>query len=66
MNEVFLMNTFESFHNLNDDSDSLSQREYFTRHLSLISQEVALLTILHDNDYEIAGCISKQILVNSY
>ena len=66
VNEVFLMNAFESFHDLKDDPDSLPQREYFPRHLSLISEKVALLTVLHDNDYEIVCYVRIEILVNSY
>ena len=59
MNEVFLMNALESLHDLKDDSNCLPQREYFSWHLGLVGEQVALLTVLHDNDDEIAGCVNQ-------
>ena len=49
------MNALESFLDLEDDPDGLPQRKCFPRHLGLEGEEVALLTVLHDDDDEIAS-----------
>ena len=50
MNEVFLMNALEPFHDFNDDSDCLSERKYFTWKFGLIGKKVSLFTVFHDDD----------------
>ena len=57
VNEIFLMNASEPFHNLNNHFDSLFKRKGFARKFGLISEEVSLLTVLHHDDDKIGGWI---------
>ena len=55
MNEIFLMNALESFHDFQDDPDCLSKRKDLSWKFCLISEEIALFAVLHDDDDEFAG-----------
>ena len=66
MNEIFLMNALESFHNFDNNSNSLPKWKYFSWHFGLISEKISLLAVLHNDDDEIRGWMNGDILVNSY
>lgn len=55
MNEVFLVNALESFHDFDDDSGCLSEGEYFTGESGLICEKVSLFAVLHDDNDEFGG-----------
>ncbi len=47
------MNALQSFHDLNDNLDSMFKEEDFARQFSLVSKKISLLAILHYDDNKI-------------
>ena len=64
MDEVFLVDALEAFHDLDDDSDGLFEGKYFSWRFGLIGEEISLFAILHNDDDEVGGCIRTSILLN--
>ena len=50
MNDIFLMNSLETFQNLYENIHSLAVLEYFIGHPVLIGIQIAVFTILHNEE----------------
>ena len=66
MNEVLFVDALEAFHDLNDDFGSMFEREGFAGQFGLVGQQVSMFTVLHNDYDEVAGCLSRKLLVYSY
>ncbi len=55
MDEVFLVYELQSFHDLDNDLDGLSEGEGFAREFGLVGEEIAHVAVLHDDNNEIIG-----------
>ena len=57
VDEIFLMNTLESLHDLDDDLDRMLDGEGLPGKLGLEGKEVALIAVLHDDDNEVGSWV---------
>lgn len=57
VNEVFFVNALETLHDFDDDASGLAEGKYFTGKFGLVSEKVALLAVLHDDDDELGGWV---------
>ncbi len=64
MHKVFFMNTLQSFHDFNHNFHCFVQGEGLSIQLSLVSEQIPHLAILHDDDYKIRRWIDASLLEN--
>ena len=66
MNEILFVDALEALHDLNDYFGGMFQREGLAGQFGLVGQQVSMFAVLHNDYDEVAGCLSKKLLVYSY